>query len=253
MRLNMGGIICGALLLVCAVANAWADEIMVAAAANLQFTLEEIKAAFEKETGINVKTIFGSSGKLTTQIENGAPFDVFMSADMDYPKRLYKDGIALDEPKVYAYGVLVLWTLKDVDLSKGVAGLADKSFGKIAIASPQAAPYGRQAVNAMKYFHLYPSTASNLVYGESISQVNQFITAQAADIGFTAKSVVLASNMKDKGKWVEVDPKSYEPIAQAAIVLKRAKHNEQDTRRFYDFLFSPEAQEIFKKYGYTLP
>jgi len=233
--------------------SAMAEQITVAAAANVQFTLDELKAEFTKETGIDVQTVIGSSGKLTSQIENGAPFDVFMSADVDYPKRLYKDGVTLAEPKIYAYGYLVLWTLKDSDLSKGIAGLSDSSIKRIAIASPKAAPYGRQAVNAMKYNHLYPGITSKLVYGESISQVNQFITTQAADIGFTAKSVVLASNMKDKGKWVEVDPKAYKPIAQAVVILKYAKHNEQAAQKFYDFLFSAQAQGIFKKYGYTLP
>ena len=232
--------------------SAMAQEITVAAAANLQFTLEEIKTTFEKETGVKVKTILGSSGKLTAQIENGAPFDVFMSADMDYPERLYSDGVTFGEPKIYAYGHLVLWTLKGVDLSKGVAGLSDASIKKIAIAASKVAPYGHQAVNTMKYNHLYPGISSKLVYGESISQVNQFITTEAADVGFTAKSVVLAPNMKDKGKWIEVDPQSYESIAQGAVILKYAqKQHAKSAQKFYDFLFSSPAREIFKKYGYT--
>ena len=230
-----------------------ADEIKVAASANLQFTIEDIKTLFEKETGINVKTIFGSSGKLTTQIENGAPFDIFMSADEDYPKRLYQDGMTIQGPKIYAYGTLVLWTMKDIDLSNGLDILKDNTTRKVAIASPKTAPYGRQAVNAMKYNHLYPAIASKLVYGESIAQVNQFITTEAADIGFTAKSIVLAANMKDKGKWIEVDPQSYQPIAQAVVLLKYAKQHEPAAEKFYNFLFSPQAQEIFKKYGYKLP
>jgi len=234
--------------------SAMAGQITVAAAANVQFTLDELKSEFTKETGIDVKTVIGSSGKLTSQIENGAPFDVFMSADMDYPKRLSADGMTLEGPKIYAYGYLVLWTFKDLDLSKGVAGLSDTSIRKIAIASPRAAPYGRQAINAMKYNHLYPGIVSKLVYGESISQANQFITTGAVDIGFTAKSVVLAPHMKDKGKWIEVDPRIYEPIAQGVIVLKYAEQNHsKEARAFYDFLFSAPAQEILKKYGYKLP
>lgn len=244
-----------ALMLLCLLPiSAMAGQITVVAAANVQFTLDELKAEFTKETGIDVKEVIGSSGRLTSQIENGAPFDVFMSADMDYPKRLFADGMTLGEPKIYAYGYLVLWTFKDLDLSKGVAGLSGTSIRKIAIASPKAAPYGRQAVNSMKYDHLYPGIASKLVYGESISQVNQFITTGAADIGFTAKSVVLSHNMKDKGRWIEVDPQSYEPIAQGVIVLKYAEQNHsKGPQEFYDFLFSAPAQEIFKKYGYKLP
>jgi molybdate transport system substrate-binding protein len=244
-----------ALMILCLLPiTAKAGQITVAAAANVQFTLDELKAEFTRETGIDVKTVIGSSGKLTSQIENGAPFDVFMSADMKYPQRVSADGMASNSPKVYAYGYLVLWTFKDTDLSKGVAGLSDSSVKKIAIASPQAAPYGLQAVNAMTYSHLYPGIASKLVYGESIAQTNQFITTGAADIGFTAKSVVLAPNMKGKGKWGEVDPRSYEPIAQGVIMLKYAQQNHAgDAQKFYDFLFSAPAQDIFKKYGYKLP
>ena len=234
--------------------SAMAEQITVAGAANVQFTLDELKAEFTKETGIGVKTVIGSSGKLTSQIENGAPFDVFMSADVDYPKRLYKDGVTAGEPKIYAYGALVLWTFKEIDLSQGVTVLNDGMVKKVAIASPKVAPYGRQTVNAMKYYHLYPNIESKLVYGESISQVNQFITVQAVDIGFTAKSIVLSANMNNKGHWIDVDPQSYDPIAQGVVVLKYAqpKHS-KEASAFYDFLFSGTAQGILKKYGYKLP
>ena len=125
---------------------------------------------------------------------------------------------------------------------------------KIALANPELAPYGREAVNALKFYKLYDQLQKKLVLGESISQANQFITTGAADIGFTAKSVVLAPNMKDKGKWVEVDPQSYEPIAQGAVVLRYAEQDHsKEAHEFYDFLFSAPAQEIFKKYGYKLP
>jgi len=234
---------------------ALANEITVAAAANVQFTLDELKAEFTKETGINIKTVIGSSGKLTSQIENGAPFDVFLSADMKYPSKLYKDGYSSIAPKVYADGVLVLWTLKDLDLSQGINILKDAAIGKIALADPQLAPYGREAVNALKFYNLYGPLQNELVFGESISQANQFITTGAADIGFTAKSVVLSPNMKDKGKWVEIDPRSYQAIAQGVIVLKYSKtiDHSKEAKAFYDFLFSAPAQKIFKKYGYKLP
>ena len=231
--------------------SALAGEITVAAAANVQFTLEDLKAEFTKETGIGVKTVIGSSGKLTSQIENGAPFDVFLSADMKYPEKLYKDGLSNEAPKVYAYGVLVLWTMRDFDLSKGINTLSNSQIGKIALANPELAPYGRQAVNALKFYKLYEPLGKKLVFGESISQANQFITTGSADIGFTAKSIVLAPNMKNKGRWVQVDPKAYEPIAQGVVVLKYAKPAHlTEARKFYDFLFSAPAQDILKKYGY---
>ncbi len=234
--------------------SAFASDITVAAAANLQYTLDDLKAQFIRETGVGVKTVIGSSGKLTSQAENGAPFDVFMSADMKYPAKLYKDGFASDAPKVYADGVLVLWTMNSMDLSQGVKVLSNAGIQKIAIAEPKLAPYGREAVNALKFYKLYDQLQKELVLGESISQTNQFITTGAADIGFTAKSVVMAPNMKDKGKWVEVDPGAYQPITQGVIVLKYAQQNHsKEAKEFYDFLFSTPAQEIFKKYGYKLP
>lgn len=234
--------------------SALADELTVAAAANVQFTLDELKAEFTKETGIGIKTVIGSSGKLTSQIENGAPFDILMSADMDYPKRLSDDGFTMEKPKIYAYGALILWTLKDVDLSRGVAGLSHGGIQTIAIASPKTAPYGRQAINAMKANHLDSEIMSKLVYGESIAQVNQFITTGAVDVGFTAKSVVLAPAWKHKGRWVEVDPGSYQPIAQGMVILKSSqKQHAAAAQKFYDFLSSSQAREILKEYGYKLP
>ena len=233
---------------------AFAADITVAGAANVQFALDELKAEFTKETGIGVKTVIGSSGKLTAQIENGAPFDVFLSADMKYPARVFKDGFAAREAKVYADGVLVLWTMKDLDLSRGVNTLGDVSIEKIALADPQVAPYGRQAVNALKFYKLFDLLQKKLVLGESIAQADQFITTGAASIGFTAESVVLAPNMRGKGKWVEVAANAYEPIAQGVVVLKYGQHNHpKEAEAFDNFLFSAPAQEIFKKYGYRLP
>ena len=252
--MKMRSIVLSFLLVLFSSVSAFAEDLTVAVAANVQYTFEELKAEFQKETGINVKQIIGSSGKFTTQIENGAPFDVFLSADMDYPKTLEKEGLAYNSSKIYAYGTLVLWTMNNVDLSKGLKAVNDSSVRKIAIASPNTAPYGRQAVNALKHYNLYSQVQKKLVYGESIAQANQFITSKAADIGFTAKSVALAPNMKDQGKWIEIEKDAYEPIAQGAVILNHAKKdNVESAQKFFNFLFSNEAQEIFKKYGYVLP
>ncbi len=233
--------------------NVYARDISVAAAANLQPVLGQLTTAFEKQNDIHVKIIIGSSGQLTAQIENGAPFDVFLSADMKYPKVLYKKGLALQEPKAYAYGVLVLWTLKDVDLSKGMAILSDEQIKKIALADPQLAPYGREAVRAMKFYKLYQDIQKRLVYGESISQTNGFIASRSADIGFTSKSTVLSPNLKDKGTWTEVAPESYGRIAQGVVCLKHSQKDKfESVQKFYNFLFSTEAKMIFKKYGYRV-
>ena len=226
----------------------------VAVAANVQYTFEEIKAAFEKNTGIVITPVTGSSGKFTAQIENGAPFDVFLSADMDYPQTLEKEGFTYNSPKVYGYGTLVIWTMTGVDLSRGIEGLTDSAVKKIAIATPKTAPYGRQAVNAFKHYNVYSQVQNKLVYGESIAQTNQFVTTKAADVGITAKSIVLAPNMKDQGKWVEINKEAYDTIAQGVVILKHAqKDHSEEAQKFFDFLFSNEAQGIFKKYGYELP
>ncbi len=229
---------------------AFAGDLTVAVAANVQYTFEEIKTAFEKQSDIKIKTIIGSSGKFTAQIENGAPFDIFLSADMDYPQTLEKKGLTYNSPKTYVYGTLVLWTMNNVDLSNGIQAVLDPAVQKVAIASPNTAPYGRQAVNALKNAGLYKQVSKKLVYGESIAQANQFISTGASDIGFTAKSVVLAPNMKDKGQWIEVDRKLYEPIAQGAVILKYAGEHLKDAQTFYEFLFSKEAKDIYQKYGY---
>lgn len=245
----MKKILMAILLVLCVQLPAHAVELIVAAAANLQYALEEVGAAFTKKTGIDLKTVLGASGKLTSQIENGAPFDVFLSADMDYPKRLFKDGLTTAAPKVYAYGTLVLWTFKDIDLTAGVDGLKNEGIHAVAVANPKAAPYGRQAVNAMKRHNLYPGITSKLVYGESISQVNQFIVAKAADVGFTAKSIVVTKNIQDKGKWIEVPAGDYEPIAHGVVILKRS-HDLGAAAQFNDFLFSDEAKAILSHNGY---
>ncbi len=242
------------LMLILISTPALADDLMVAASANAQFAMRELRESFQKDTGISVTVITGSSGKLTAQIKNGAPFDIFLSADTRYPRVLYDDGFTLGEPVVYAYGSLVLWTIKDLDLSGGLPALLGDGFKKIAVANPQTAPYGVEAIKALRYFDLYDRLEIRLVYGSSISQTSQFISSGAADAGITAKSVVLAPEMKTSGSWIDVSPDSYEPIAQGVVIIKRGKEApKKDAVLFYDFLFSEQAKEIFTKYGYRLP
>ncbi len=234
--------------------TAAAEPLTVAIAANLKYVFDDLAAEFKKETGIEAKSVLGSSGKIATQVRNGAPFDVFMSADMEYPEGLYKDGYATTIPKPYAYGILVLWTQKDVDLSKGVAGLADAGVGKVAIANPKVAPFGRQAIKALEYYKVRAAVESRLVYGESITQVSQYVDSKAADVGFSAKSIVIAPETTGKGKWVEVPAESYEPIAQGVVILKRGSQvNGEAARKFYGFMQSAKARAILVRNGYKLP
>jgi molybdate transport system substrate-binding protein len=230
------------------------SEIRVAVAANVQFAMQEIKAGFEKETGIKIETILGSSGQLTAQITQGAPYDIFISADMKYPFTLFTNKLAIEKPKVYARGSLVLWTMnQNIKVDKILKQLFDKKIEKIAIANPKAAPYGVAAVHALKYFGIYDKIKDKLVYGESIAQVNQFIVSKTADIGFTSKSVVISPNMKGKGVWEEIDTSAYDPIEQGFVILKYGYDNHRkEAQAFYDFMFSQKAIKILKKYGYKI-
>jgi molybdate transport system substrate-binding protein len=240
-------------LLLLACANAFA-QLTVAAAANVQFALEELKTEFKQETGSEVQTVYGASGKLVTQIRNGAPFDVFISADTDFPDSLFKWGYAAAAPKTYAYGKLVLWTLKDIDLEKGIPALSDSAVAKIALADPKSAPYGRAAIKALQRSGLYEKLKPRLVYGDNISQVSQYVLTGNADIGFSAKSVVRAAEVRGKGKWREVDTTLYDKIAQAAAVCKYGREHHSDlSQRFFEFLYSAPARKIFSAYGYELP
>jgi molybdate transport system substrate-binding protein len=229
-------------------------KITVAAAANVQFVLEEIRKNFETETGISMNIILNSSGKLTAQIKEGAPYDVFVSADMKYPQELYRSGFATGAPKVYGNGVLVLWTTRaDVKPSTDLKLLATGEIKKIAIANPQTAPYGVAAEEAMKYSKVYEQVKNKLVFGESISQTNQYILSQSADIGFTAKSIVLSDDMKNEGTWADVAPQSYTPIQQGAVILKHGNEtNKEATQKFYNYLYSAKAKNVFKKFGYLV-
>ncbi len=232
----------------------YAGESAVAVAANVQYAFEELKTIFEKDTGITIKSIVGSSGKFAAQIENGAPFDVFLSADMNYPAILESKGLTYNSPQIYVYGTLVLWTMKDMDLTNGLQVLLDPAVKTIAVASPNTAPYGFQSINALKKSSLFENLESKLVYGESIAQTNQFISTGASDIGLTAKSAVLAPNMINQGKWIEVERALYEPIEQGVVILKYAEqHNLGDSKKLYEFLLSKSAGKIYQKYGYTLP
>ena len=233
---------------------AQAAPFTVAIAANLKYVFDDLAAEFKKETGIEAQSVLNASGKIATQIRQGAPFDVFLSADMEFPEGLYKEGFAVTPAKPYAYGVLVLWSQKDIDLGKGVAGLVEPAVGKIAIANPKVAPFGKQALNAMAFYKVKGALEPKLVYGESITQVSQYVDTKTVDVGFSAKSIVIAPETAGKGKWVAVPEESYEPIAQGMVILKHGIENQPDAaRKFYGFVQSAKAREIFAQYGYKLP
>lgn len=224
-----------------------AQKLRVAVAANAQFVAEVLAKEFKQQTGINAELIVSSSGKLTTQIEQGAPFDVFLSADMKYPQELYSKQLTTAQPRLYANGTLVLWTKKEVNAD--MSSLLEPAIQKIAVANPALAPYGEATVQALKNLKRYNALQPKMVFGESISQVNQYLLTGAADAAFTAKSVVLDPAQKDKGNWVEVNAKLYKPVAQGVVIIK-ASTNIVQAKKFYRFLFSGKAKQIFKLYGY---
>ena len=231
--------------------TAFAQQLHVAVAANAQFVANKLKEAFKKETGIDAELTTSSSGKLTAQIEQGAPFNVFLSADMKYPEELYSKGLTTNKPQVYAYGTLVLWTLKNINLTSDLSILSNRNVQKIAIANPKLAPYGEAAVQALTKRNLLSRVQQKVVYGESIAQVNQYLLSGAADVAFTAKSVVLDSAVSNKGKWIEVSPKWYNPIAQGVVIIRQSDAKQMSAaNKFYQFLFSKKAKDIFIKYGY---
>ncbi|HEY6094551.1 MAG TPA: molybdate ABC transporter substrate-binding protein [Gallionellaceae bacterium] len=231
-----------------------AAPLNVAVAANVKFAFDELQAEFTRASGIAVSSVVASSGKIAAQVKSGAPFDVFLSADMEFPEALYKDGLASAAPKVYARGLLVLWTTGAVDLKQGVKVLSDPAVRKVAIANPKLAPYGAEAMRVLDHYGLRAAVEPKLIYGESIAQVNQYIDTGSASIGFTAKSVVLAPQLQGRGRWVELPRESYQPIAQGVVILKHgADSNAAAAQRFIEFLASPGARAIFEKYGYLLP
>ena len=225
-------------------------KLTIATASNMQFAITELVQAFTEQSGIECETIISSSGKLTAQIMEGAPFDIIVSADMKYPEELFKNGFTTSKPKIYAYGTLVLWSMEN-DVEVSISSLTKNDIKHIAIANPKTAPYGLASIEVLKHYNIIDSLQHKLVYGENISQTNQFITSKAAEIGFTSKSVVIAN--KTKGKWVEINSNIYTPILQGIAVIKNNNNNSKEAKQFYDFMFSSKGKEILDKFGYSVP
>ena len=240
----------------------FAGEITVAAAANVSYAIDELVKEFNKTNpDTKVQVTLGSSGKFVTQIENGAPFDIFMSADMKFPQSLYEKKLAKNVPVIYAQGSLAMLSSKKLDFSKGINVIKDSSISKIAVANPKTAPYGTAAMEAIKNAGLEEATKDKFVYAESISQAVTYATT-AADIGFIAKSSMYDEKMvqyKENVNWVSVDPKFYTPIDQGIVIIEHSNslvglikdnNKKEEVKAFYDFILSKEAKKIFENYGY---
>ena len=231
-----------------------AGNVRVATAANMSFALPElIKAFTQHHPQTHIAMQVGGSGKLRAQIENGAPFDLFLSANTAYPEALAAKGLSLGKPVVYAKGALALLSLKGAPLSTDLSTLTDARYGRIAVANPVTAPYGVAAVEALKHAGVYEKVKPKLIYGESISQTVIY-TLKAADGGIIAKSALFSpklSRFKEGREWVAVDRSLYTPIAQGMVLLQHAQHN-ADAKAFFEFLQSDEAKAILKRYGYEV-
>ncbi len=241
----------------------FAGEITVAAAANVTYAMGELVKEFNKTNPeTKVQVTLSSSGKLVSQIENGAPFDIFMSADMKFPQALFDKKLTSTAPVIYAQGALAMLSSKELDYSKGINLLNDSSITKIAIANPKTAPYGAAAVEAIKNAKIV-GAESKFVYAESISQAVTYATT-ATDIGFIAKSSLYEDKMskyKENKNWLTVDPKLYTSIDQGIVIIDHSnnlvglindKVKKEEVKAFYDFILSPRAKKIFENYGYLV-
>lgn len=229
-----------------------AQTVKVAAAADLRFAMDEVVKQFKLlNSQADIEVIYGSSGNAFTQISNGAPFDIYFSADITYPQKLKEARLTITEPKLYAIGRLVLWS-STKDVSKGVEGLTLAPKAQIAIANPNHAPYGKRAIETMQFYKIYDRVKPQLIYGENISQVAQFCLTGNAEVGILALSLVLAPPMACKGKYVLIDEKSHKPLKQGYVLLKQAKNN-KTAFAFAEYIETKPARDILEKYGFIVP
>jgi molybdate transport system substrate-binding protein len=230
-------------------------EISVAAASDLQPAMTEIAARFERQTGSKMKLSFGSSGNLFAQVQNGAPYDLFFSADVVYPKKLEATA-EIESGSLYQYatGRIVLWVPSDspIDVSKGLNIVADPAVKRLAIANPAHAPYGRAAQAALRKADLWEKVAPKLVMGENIAQTAEFVQSGNADVGIVALSLALSPSMRNEGRYFEIAQQLYPPLRQAVVILKRAQHKE-GAEKFLEFMKTPATKSVLQQYGFAPP
>lgn len=233
----------------------FAEELAIAAASALNFAMKEVAAKFEAASGATVNLSIGSSGNLYSQIRNDATFDLYFSSDIGYPKKLEEAGLVVPGTLYrYAVGRIVLWVPNDsrLDVGKGLELLRNSGIEKISIANPKHAPYGRTAVAAMNYYHVYDTVKDKLVIAENTSQAAKYVESGAADVGIIALSLALSPAMKTVGRYWEIPLEAHPVIEQGAVILKRSTKQEL-AKQFLDFMKGSEAQEIMRRYGFSLP
>ena len=227
-----------------------AQTVKIAAAGNLRFILDEIKAKYvsaNPKTTITVNV--GASGALFQQISNGADFDLFMAADKIYPDKLKAQGMALGDVKTYAFGKVVLWS-NTLDVTKGLDILTTSAVTRIAIAKPDVAPYGDRAIQSLKFYKLFDKVKDKIVYADNIAQAAQFAQTGNAEVGFLAMALVMTPEMK--GSYYILDTKSYKPVEQAMVLMKSWQRN-PEAAKFMKYVLSEACKPIFEKYGFIVP
>jgi molybdate transport system substrate-binding protein len=231
-------------------------QLSIAAAADLKFVLDDLIKEFEgKYPATKVNVTYGSSGNFFAQLQSGAPFDVFFSADIACPRKLAEQGLDAGDVFLYAIGRIVVWVPKNSSLAVdklGIKALLEPSVRKIAVANPQHAPYGRAAISAMKALNVYDQAASRLVYGENIEQTAQFVESGAADVGVLALSLAVAPKMQQAGRFWQVPLDAYPRIEQGGVILKSSRNLEM-ARAFRDFVLGENGREVLERYGFSLP
>ncbi|MBU1235542.1 MAG: molybdate ABC transporter substrate-binding protein [Gammaproteobacteria bacterium] len=241
-----------ALLALSSISSA-ADKITIAAAADLKFAMEEIVTVFKQANpAAEVETIYGSSGKFHTQIQQGAPFDLYFSADIKYPQMLAKEGFAASEVKPYAFGRIVLWSASRDASKMTIADLADPAIAKIAIANPKHAPYGKRAEEALHSAGIWEKVEPRLVMGENIAQTAQYVQTGNADIGIIALALALNKELASKGNYALIPDNLHQPLEQGFIVTKLAADNVL-AKKFAAYMGSPDARRVMVRYGFILP
>jgi molybdate transport system substrate-binding protein len=228
------------------------QTVRVAAASSLRYVLADIKTKYlEMNPHVTVEISLGATGALTQQIIHGAPFDFFMAADASFPRKLQEDGCTVGEIKTYGLGRLVLWS-NTLDVSKGLKVLTGKKFTRIALAKPEIAPYGKAAMECLKFNNLFEALQSKLIYADNVSQAAQFAATGNAEASFTAYSLVLGPELRNKGYFFVPDPGSYKPVEQTCVILKNSKDN-TEALKFMNFILSGTCKPLFEKYGFEVP
>ena len=244
------------LLYACAVlvcSSAHAGKVTIAAAADLKFAMEDIVVAFKKSNpGEEVVVTYGSSGNFTAQIQQGAPYDIFFSADIGFAREIFTKGLAASEVTRYAIGRIVLWSASQDATKLTLESLADSKIARIAIANPKHAPYGKCAEEALRASGLWDKIEPKLVYGDNIAQTAQFVQTGNAQVGIIALSLAISPGLANMGGYWLVPEKLHAPLEQGFVITKRAASNGL-AKKFADYMGSEPTRAVMMKYGFVLP